>query len=429
MTVVAIVDTGVNLQHVDFQNKLWVNPFEIAGNGFDDDNNGVVDDIHGYDAITGQAISRVGDPEGHGTHVAGIVTTTSPGAEIMGVRLLNASGGGSLSDAIDAWSYALLHGAQVINNSWGALGVKPSDVEFLEEVIAIGEEDFDAVFIAAAGNESTNTDRVPNTPSTAPGMLSVGASNSKGNPANFSNFGQRTVDLFAPGVNILSADAFSTTGKLRLSGTSMASPVVAGAAATLLDRQPLASPATIKQQILDNVVPRIKLSSLSLTGGVLSNEFTAPFTKSLRQNKAMNTTSQNFIDQDLSPAATATATFKKASAGKKNFKKIICVLDQPDQDSKMDIWNELMAEPYTKKVAWPEAFGDRICVLTVRKGHRGKSDRKDAIRSMRASGHFWSVNWDRKIGITTTSTDSYSDDFGSSTATIPTITEPNFSLI
>ena len=429
MTVVAIVDTGVNLQHVDFQNKLWVNPFEIAGNGVDDDNNGVVDDIHGYDAITGQAISRVGDPEGHGTHVAGIVTTTSPGAEIMGVRLLNASGGGSLSDAIDAWSYALVHGAQVINNSWGALGVKPSDVEFLEEVIAIGEEDFDAVFIAAAGNESTNTDLVPNTPSTAPGMLSVGASNSKGNPANFSNFGQRTVDLFAPGVNILSADAFSTTGKLRLSGTSMASPVVAGAAATLLDRQPLASPATIKQQILDNVVPRRKLSSLSFTGGVLSNEFTAPFTKSLRQNKAMNTTSQNFIDQDLSPAATATATFKKASAGKKNFKKIICVLDQPDQDSKMDIWNELMAEPYTKKVAWPEAFGDRICVLTVRKGHRGKSDRKDAIRSMRASGHFESVNWDRKIGITTTSTDSYSDDFGSSTATIPTITEPNFSLI
>lgn len=429
MTVVAVVDTGVNLQHVDFQNKLWVNPFEIAGNGVDDDNNGVVDDIHGYDAITGQAISRVGDPEGHGTHVAGIVTTTSPGAEIMGVRLLNASGGGSLSDAIDAWSYALLHGAQVINNSWGALGVKPSDVEFLEEVIAIGEEDFDAVFIAAAGNESTNTDRVPNTPSTAPGMLSVGASNSKGNPANFSNFGQRTVDLFAPGVNILSADAFSTTGKLRLSGTSMASPVVAGAAATLLDRQPLASPATIKQQILDNVVPRSKLSSLSSTGGVLSNEFTAPFTKSLRQNKAMNTTSQNFIDQDLSPAATATATFKKASAGKKNFKKIICVLDQPDQDSKMDIWNELMAEPYTKKVAWPEAFGDRICVLTVRKGHRGKSDRKDAIRSMRASGHFESVEWDRKIGITTTSTDSYSDDFGSSTATIPTITEPNFSLI
>ena len=429
MTVVAIVDTGVNLQHVDFQNKLWVNPFEIAGNGVDDDNNGVVDDIHGYDAITGQAISRVGDPEGHGTHVAGIVTTTSPGAEIMGVRLLNASGGGSLSDAIDAWSYALVHGAQVINNSWGALGVKPSDVEFLEEVIAIGEEDFDAVFIAAAGNESTNTDLVPNPPSTAPGMLSVGASNSKGNPANFSNFGQRTVDLFAPGVNILSADAFSTTGKLRLSGTSMASPVVAGAAATLLDRQPLASPATIKQQILDNVVPRSKLSSLSSTGGVLSNEFTAPFTKSLRQNKAMNTTSQNFIDQDLSPAATATATFKKASAGKKNFKKIICVLDQPDQDSKMDIWNELMAEPYTKKVAWPEAFGDRICVLTVRKGHRGKSDRKDAIRSMRASGHFESVNWDRKIGITTTSTDSYSDDFGSSTATIPTITEPNFSLI
>ena len=428
MTVVAIVDTGVNLQHVDFRNRLWVNPFEIAGNGVDDDGNGVVDDIHGYDVITGQAISMVGDPDGHGTHVAGIVTTTSPGAEIMGVRLLNANGGGRLSDAIDAWSYALLHGAQVINNSWGALGVRPSDVEFLEEVVAIGEEDFDAVFISAAGNESANTDRVPNTPSNAPGMLSVGASNSKGNPANFSNFGQRTVDLFAPGVNILSADAFSTTGRLRLSGTSMASPVVAGAAATLLDRQPLASPATIKQQILQNVVPRRRLSSRSVTGGVLSNEFTAPFTRSLRQNKAMNSTSQSSIDQDLSPVA-GTATFKKSSAGKKNFKKIICVLDQPDQGKKMDIWNELMSESYTKKVAWPEAFGDRICILTVRKDHRGKSDRKDAIRSMRASGHFESVEWDRKIGITTTSTDSYSDDFGSSTATIPTITDPNFSVI
>ena len=428
MTVVAIVDTGVNLQHIDFKNRLWVNPFEIAGNGVDDDGNGVVDDVHGYDAITGQAISKVGDPEGHGTHVAGIVTTTSPGAEIMGVRLLDANGGGSLSDAIDAWSYALLHGAQVINNSWGALGVKPSDVEFLEEVIAIGEEDFDAVFIAAAGNESTNTDRVPNTPSTAPGMLSVGASNSKGNPANFSNFGQTTVDLFAPGVRILSADAFSTTGKLRLSGTSMAAPVVAGAAATLLDRQPLASPATIKQQILQNVVPRRRLSSLSVTGGVLANEFTASFTRSLRQNKAMNSTSQNLIGQDLSPEV-STATFKKSSAGKKNYKKIICVLNQPDQGKKMDIWNELMAEPYTKKVAWPDAFGDRICVLTVRKDHRGKSDRKDAIRSMRASGHFESVEWDRKIGITTASIDSYSDDLGSSTATIPTIIEPNFSLI
>ncbi len=428
MTVVAIVDTGINLQHVDFQNKLWINPFEIAGNGVDDDDNGVVDDIHGYDVITGQALSRVEDPEGHGTHVAGIVTTTSPGAEIMGVRLLDASGGGSLSDAIDAWSYALIHGAQVINNSWGALGVKPSNVEFLKEVIAIGEEEFDAVFIAAAGNESTNTDRVPNTPSNAPGMISIGASTRKGNPARFSNYGQTTVDIFAPGVNILSADAFSTTGRLRLSGTSMASPVVAGAAATLLDRQPLATPATIKQQILQNVVPRRRLTSLSVTGGVLSNEFTAPFTRSLRQNKKMNSTNPNSINEGTNPD-TGTATSKKSSPGKKNFKKIICILDQPLKDEKMDIWNELIAEPYTKKVAWPEAFSDRICVLTVRKRHRGKSDRKDVIRSMRSSGHFESVEWDRKIGITTMSSDSHNSDLGSSTATIPTITDPNFSLI
>ena len=428
MTVVAIVDTGVNLQHVDFRNRLWVNPFEIAGNGVDDDNNGVIDDVHGYDVITGQAISRVGDPEGHGTHVAGIVTTTSPGAEIMGVRLLNANGGGRLSDAIDAWSYALLHGAQVINNSWGALGVRPSDVEFLEEVVAIGEEDFDAVFISAAGNESANTRTVfPTSIQRTRNALSWSLQQQR-QSSQLLQLRPKDRGPLCARRQIFSALMHFRPQDGSGSGTSMASPVVAGAAATLLDRQPLASPATIKQQILQNVVPRRRLSSRSVTGGVLSNEFTAPFTRSLRQNKAMNSTSQSSIDQDLSPVA-GTATFKKSSAGKKNFKKIICVLDQPDQGKKMDIWNELMSESYTKKVAWPEAFGDRICILTVRKNHRGKSDRKDAIRSMRASGHFESVEWDRKIGITTTSTDSYGDDFGSSTATIPTITDANFSVI
>ena len=150
MAVVAIVDTGVNTQHLDLRDNLWINPKEIPGNGIDDDFNGVVDDIHGFDVITGQPISAIGDPEGHGTHVAGIVTQTSNSAEIMGIRLLDENGGGNISDAINAWSYALLQGATVINNSWGALGIAPSQVNFMQEAINIGEEVFGAIFVAAA---------------------------------------------------------------------------------------------------------------------------------------------------------------------------------------------------------------------------------------------------------------------------------------
>lgn len=98
MVIVAVVDSGINLQHVDLAPRLWRNPGEVAGNGLDDDGNGVIDDIHGFDAITGQAIS--GDPNGHGSHCAGIVATTAAGVELMAIRLLGADGSGSFADAI-----------------------------------------------------------------------------------------------------------------------------------------------------------------------------------------------------------------------------------------------------------------------------------------------------------------------------------------
>ena len=140
MAIVAIVDTGINTQHLNLKDNLWINPEEIPGNGIDDDFNGLVDDIHGFDVITGQPISAIGDPEGHGTHVAGIVTQTSKSAEIMGVRLLDENGGGNISDAINAWSYALLKGATIINNSWGALGIEPSQVDFTTAVSSASPE-------------------------------------------------------------------------------------------------------------------------------------------------------------------------------------------------------------------------------------------------------------------------------------------------
>ena len=389
MAIVAIVDTGINTQHLDLQDNLWVNPGEIPGNGIDDDFNGLVDDIHGFDVITGQPISAIGDPEGHGTHVAGIVTQTSKSAEIMGVRLLDENGGGNISDAINAWSYALLQGATVINNSWGALGIAPSQVNFMQEAINIGEEVFGAIFVAAAGNESVNTDLIANTPSNANGMISVGASNKRGNRAKFSNVGKNTVDLFAPGVNISSADAFSTTGLVAFSGTSMAAPIVAGAVARLQDRNPDALPQEIKSILMSKIEPRKKLKKFSVTGGVISNEFTEPFTQNLNKQPKQRSRKAKLYQSDVS------------SIGKKNFTRIICVLDQPSLNEKMDIWNELVAQPFTKDdgVSWPEAYENRICILEVEQGYQDRIERKSAIRSIRQSGHFESVEWDRTVGI------------------------------
>ena len=389
MAVVAIVDTGVNTQHLDLRDNLWINPEEIPGNGIDDDFNGVVDDIHGFDVITGQPISAIGDPEGHGTHVAGIVTQTSNSAEIMGIRLLDENGGGNISDAINAWSYALLKGATVINNSWGALGIEPSQVNFMQEAIDIGEEIFGAVFIAAAGNESVNTDRIANTPSNANGMISVGASNKKGNRSTFSNVGKNTVDLFAPGVNISSADAFSISGRIAFSGTSMAAPIVAGAAAILQDRTPEATPQEIKSTLISDVESRKKLKKFSVAGGVLSNEFTEPFSQNVRSQRKQKPRKIKPYQSDIT------------SIGKKNFTRIICVLNQPSQNVKMDIWNKLIAQPFTKDdgVGWPEAYENRICILEIEKDYQGRLERKSVIRSIRKSGHFETVEWDRTIGI------------------------------
>lgn len=392
MAIVAIVDTGINTQHQDLRDNLWINTGEIPGNGIDDDSNGVVDDIHGFDVITGQPISAIGDPDGHGTHVAGIVSQTSNAAEIMGVRLLGDDGSGSFSDAIECFNYALLNGATVINNSWGALGVETSQVSFLQESIDIGMADFGAVFVAAAGNESSNTDKIPHAPSDANGMISVGATTNRGNRARFSNAGPQTVDLFAPGVNIVSADASSTTGRIALSGTSMAAPIVAGAAATLQDRTPSATPQEITSTLMSDVVTRRKLKRMSVSGGILSNEFTEPFTRNLPSQRTENSTKSSKVKPYQSDAS---------SIGKKDFTRIICVLDQPSQDEKMDIWNELIAQPFTNEdgVSWPEAYGDRICILEVEQDYQDNCDRKSVFQSLKQSGHFESVEWDRTIGI------------------------------
>ena len=395
MAIVAVIDSGINLQHVDLAPRLWRNPGEVAGNGLDDDGNGVIDDIHGFDAITGQAIS--GDLNGHGSHCAGIVAVTSAGAELMGIRLLGADGRGSFADATIARNYPLQKGAKVINNSWGA-AVNPARLRALQESVAIGESRFGAVFVAAAGNEATNTDQVPHSPSGLAGVLSVGASDGSGNPASFSNFGASTVDLFAPGVEILSADAFNSNGRVRFSGTSMASPVAAGALASLAAANPGASPTQLKQSLLDSVVQRQALQGLAVSGGVLANSFTGPFTQPLSSDVSGAAPVLPAPESGNSGGGSSGRGGRKARRGRSGRRSVagtaICVVEDPASKASVDALLDRRAS--TEDVEWPAAFGNRICILR----YDPEQDSFKAVRRrLERSGLFESVERDYILSI------------------------------
>ena len=280
MTVVAIVDTGVNLKHQDIVDHLWSNSDEISGNGVDDDGNGAIDDVHGFDTFQSSGLkedlANNGDPNGHGTHVAGIVTSLAPKARILPIRMLDDRGNGVLSDALFAWSYAMDNGVNVINNSFGVVGPPTSEFAFMEEAIRIGKKDRGVVFISASGNDANDNDTIPSTPANVPGMISVGATSLDGSVASFSNYGSKTVDLFAPGENILSSNAFSLTERSRKSGTSQAAPMVAAFAANVLLKKPKAQPSLVEKLLIKKVKPSSQLLGKSSSGGALVGKYVIP---------------------------------------------------------------------------------------------------------------------------------------------------------
>ena len=230
MTVIAIVDFGPYLRHCDVVKRPWRNTAVIPGNGVDDDFNGFVDDVQGFDALTSaghtSSLANNSDPQWLGTHVAGIVSRLAPKTSILPIRILDVDGNGRMSDALFAWSYALENGAQVINNSFGVVGLPPAQFSFMVEAVRLGRQQYGAVFVAAAGNQSNNNDALPGTPANVPGMISVGATNVSGDLASFSNFGRESVHLFAPGERIVSSDASSLSGTTIKSGTSQVAPMV-----------------------------------------------------------------------------------------------------------------------------------------------------------------------------------------------------------
>ncbi|HRC54795.1 MAG TPA: S8 family serine peptidase [Kofleriaceae bacterium] len=272
--VVGVVDTGVDYTHPDLAANIWTNPNEIAGNGIDDDANGVIDDIHGFNAITG-----TGDPmddHDHGSHCSGTiggVGNNSVGVagvnwevSIVGIKFLSAGGSGTTADAIEGINYAVgLKNAgvnlRVLSNSWGGGGFSQALADSITAANAA-----DILFVAAAGNAGSNNDSTPSYPASydIANVLAVAATDHNDGLASFSNFGLTSVDLGAPGVNILSTTVGNTYSVF--SGTSMATPHVAGAAALVLSANGTLTTAELKDALMNSGDAKPSLEGKTVTG-------------------------------------------------------------------------------------------------------------------------------------------------------------------
>lgn len=272
---VGVIDTGIDYTHPDLVDNMWTNPNEIPGDGIDNDNNGYVDDMHGINSY-----DDTGDPmdtHSHGTHVAGTIGATGNNGvgvtgvnhkvSLIGCKFIKPSGGGSISDAIKCLDYFIdlkLAGTDIrlTNNSWG--GGSRS-----EAMIAALQRSHDAgmLFISSAGNAGENNDEVAHYPSSydsVDSVMAVAATTHSDYKSGFSNYGRTSVDLGAPGSSIYSTvpnDGYSSK-----SGTSMASPHAAGAAALLLAANPGLTHIEVKALLMETGDPLDALANNTVSG-------------------------------------------------------------------------------------------------------------------------------------------------------------------
>lgn len=271
-TVVAVTDTGVDIGHPDLRANIWTNQVEANGTpGRDDDSNGYVDDVHGWDFYHGDSSVYDGAEDFHGTHVAGIIAAAENGVGTVGVAPevtimpLKFIGpyGGTLADALDAIDYAADHGAHILNASWSI----SHDSNMLRDALA----DSGMLVVAAAGNdgEDLDTTSTPTYPAAydLPNLISVAAVDSRGELAWFSNYGKQTVEVGAPGVSVWSTAPDGTYEWL--SGTSMAAPHVAGAAA-LLQGFTVLRPGQVIRRLTKTAKPLSSLRQSTSSGGVVA---------------------------------------------------------------------------------------------------------------------------------------------------------------
>ena len=274
-TIVAVIDTGVDINHPDLRDNIWTNPDEKPNNGRDDDRNGYIDDVHGWDFRNEDNSVFDSATDDHGTHVAGTiaaegnngigVTGVNWRAKVMPLKFIGPETGYT-SDAVQALNYAVDNGVKISNNSWGGGSVYSQTLfDAISRADAAGH-----LFVAAAGNNGSNSDRAPAYPASyhSPNIVSVAASDQNDKLMLSSNYGATSVDLAAPGLFIYSTLPGNAYGYN--SGTSMAAPHVAGAAALLKSAFPELGDAGIKARLLRSVDRKKNLQGKVVSDGRLN---------------------------------------------------------------------------------------------------------------------------------------------------------------
>ncbi|TNJ32893.1 S8 family peptidase [Arenimonas terrae] len=291
--VIGVIDEGYMYNHADLAANAFKNPGDSTFDGVDNDGNGLVDDVYGWDFDGNNNSVFDGTGDDHGTHVAGTIGGVGGNGvgvagvcwnvKLMGAKFLG-NRGGTTANAVKAVDYftdlKVDQGLNIVatNNSWGGGGFSQALLDAINRANAAG-----ILFVAAAGNSGANNDTTASYPSNynAPNVIAVAALTSTGALASYSQYGATTVDLGAPGSGIWSTvpvasgkgkNATVTSGYSSYSGTSMATPHVTGAVALYAARNPGASAAQIKAAILGSTTPTPSLSGKTVTGGRLNVE-------------------------------------------------------------------------------------------------------------------------------------------------------------
>ena len=256
--IVGVIDSGVDYTHEDLRDNMWINEGEIPDDGIDNDGNGVIDDVYGYNAVDDN-----GDPmddNRHGTHCAGTIAASGNNgvgvagvcwnAKIMALKFLDSTGHGDTANSLSCIEYAVKNGAKILSNSWGGGAYSYALKEMIDAAGAQG-----VLFVAAAGNDGVDNDADPHYPSSyaCENIISVMSTDHNDKRSSFSNYGLNSVHIGAPGSDILSCKIGG--GYLKLSGTSMATPHVSGAAALLLSVNQSLTPVQIKELLMNSGDP------------------------------------------------------------------------------------------------------------------------------------------------------------------------------